>query len=69
MENGKELGECDRCGSPASAELCGTCRQMDKLIEMSARPSPNKAEANEPSQSLKKRGELTCSQTKGTAGL
>ncbi len=60
-ENGKALGECSRCGSPANGQLCGTCRQMDRLIEISG----NKKSG--PSKSLKKGSPLTCAQTKGTA--
>lgn len=60
-EHGKSPGECSRCGSPANGELCGTCRQMERLVEMPVDKKSN------PSKSLKKQGTLTCAQTKGTA--
>ncbi len=64
-ENGKGLGECTRCGSPSRGEVCGTCRQMEKLLEM---PSPQGREGigveKGPVQELKKHGAMTCSQTK-----
>lgn len=58
-ENGKGISECVRCGAPSNGELCGTCRQMEKLLQV--------AGTKKESRSLKKESTLTCAQTKGLA--
>lgn len=51
-----EIMECARCGKPSNAELCGTCRQLDKI-----RTAKGPGEQND---IYKPQDALSCAQTK-----
>ncbi len=58
---GGELRECAKCGNPSAQELCGTCRQLERLVEQEG----NGAHGQKGSRGAKKESALSCAQTKG----
>ncbi|VVB99788.1 tRNA 2-thiocytidine biosynthesis protein TtcA [uncultured archaeon] len=55
-EFGGKIRECKSCGEPSNQPLCGTCRQLEKLLD-----------AGKPTGKLKTRGKKgpSCAETKG----
>ncbi len=60
-QGAKKFGECASCGEPANAELCGACRQMQRLTGEAAQKTE--------SRKMKTEKGPSCAVTKGTANV